>query len=329
MRRSPIVPVLLAAVFVLLDTASPAAAANPWRTTKTWTIAHQGGEDEFPSNTMYAFKQSLKAGADMLELDVGVTKDNQVIVMHDTTVDRITNGTGLVSTLTLKQIRKLDGAYWFSGGASAYKHDLKASAYRFRGIATGKRKPPKGFKRSDFGVTTLKDVIKAFPKTPINIEIKGRTKTEAIPEYVQNAEVLGALLKSTMRRDLIVVSFKDEAVARFHELVPALDTSPGLNGSAGFLLAGTAPPAGSVALQLPVTYRLNGTLIEVASADFIAKAHAAGLAWHSWFGDEDADAPATWNLLTDRCVDGIMTARPKALIKTLKAHPRPASCPTP
>ena len=64
-------------------------------------IAHQGGEDEFPSNTLYAFKRSVKAGADMLELDVGVTKDGKVVVSHDTTLNRTTNGKGTIESRTL------------------------------------------------------------------------------------------------------------------------------------------------------------------------------------------------------------------------------------
>ena len=69
------------------------AATNPWIEKTPLDIAHQGGEDEFPSNTMYAFKRSLQVGADMLELDVGVTRDGQVVVMHDTTVDRTPTAT--------------------------------------------------------------------------------------------------------------------------------------------------------------------------------------------------------------------------------------------
>ena len=316
----------IATLLLLAGPAGTASAANRWSTSEPWVIAHQGGEDEFPSNTLYAFKKAKAAGAKMLELDIGVTKDDQIIVMHDTTVDRVTNGKGLVSTMTLKQIQKLDGAYWFSGGDNAYRRGLAKAKYRFRGVATGKRKPPNGYKASDFRVATLREVMKAFPNTPINVEIKGRTKKEEIAEYVQNAGVLARFLKSAGRSDVIVVSFKDEAVARFHELTPALGTSPGLNGSAGFLLGGTPVPEGSVALQLPVTYRLNGTLVDVATTAFIGQAHAAGLAWHSWFGDEDKDAPATWRMLVERCVDGIMTARPVALANALKTTKRPATC---
>src|SRR5207247_1719995 len=77
--------------------------ANPWLKRRVLNIAHQGGEDEFPSNTLYAFRKAIRAGADMLELDVGVTSDNQVVVMHDTSVDRTTNGTGLISEKTLQE----------------------------------------------------------------------------------------------------------------------------------------------------------------------------------------------------------------------------------
>ena len=67
-------------------------------------------------------------------------------------------------------------------------------------MATGKRRPPKGYKASDFRVTTLAEVLKAFPHTPINIEIKGRTKAEAVDEYLQNAEVLAELLSRSSAR---------------------------------------------------------------------------------------------------------------------------------
>ena len=113
-------------------------------------IAHQGGEDEFPSNTLYAFKKSVKAGADMLELDVGVTKDGKVVVSHDTTLDRTTNGHGTIASHTLEQIRKLDAAYWFAkGGDDAYAHDRKrarpTSSAASRPASASRRK---GFKRA-------------------------------------------------------------------------------------------------------------------------------------------------------------------------------------
>src|SRR5207244_3350428 len=96
------------ALLVALALPAAAVAKNPWLKSPPLNIAHQGGEDEFPSNTMYAFRRALGVGADMLELDVGVTKDGQVVVMHDTTLDRTTNGHGTIASHTLAQIRRLD-----------------------------------------------------------------------------------------------------------------------------------------------------------------------------------------------------------------------------
>ncbi len=316
----------LALLLTPLPAAASASAQNPWPAQRVLNIAHQGGEDEFPSNTLYAFKKSVRAGADMLELDVGVTRDGKVVVSHDTTLDRTTSGRGTIESRTLEQIRRLDAAYWFAkGGEDAYAHDRKRKAYTFRGIATGKRKPPKGFSRRDFRVPTLRQVMKAFPRTPINIEVKGRTPDEATEEYVRNAEVLAALLRDTGRRDLIVVSFVQAAVDRFHELAPQIDVAPGVDGSAAFLLGGGSPGEGVVAFQLPITYEFGGQVLDVTTADNVARAHAAGYAWHTWLSN-DGESPATWRQLIDWCVDGVMTARPAAFERVLRDHDVPEAC---
>ena len=326
MRRALLVSLVLG---LLAATAASAQAANRWIEPKTpLNIAHQGGEDEFPSNTLYAFRKALRVGADMLELDVGVTKDGKVIVMHDTTVDGKTNGHGTVASKTLRQIKKLDAAFWFAPGASDhYSHALPPRSYKFRGIATGKRKPPRGFKASDFRVPTLAEVLKAFPRTPINIEIKGRTPDEATEEYVQNAEVLARLLKNTKRRDLIVVSFQQAAVDRFHELAPRVDLAPGITGAASWLLSGGSPGPGVVAFQVPITFIFGGTKLDITTADNVARAHREGYAWQNWFSNEDRDAAGTWRKLIDMCVDGTMTSHPRAYERVLRRHKRPASCP--
>jgi glycerophosphoryl diester phosphodiesterase len=312
---------LLAALALLAVAPGAAAATNPWIEKTPLDIAHQGGEDEFPSNTMYAFARSLQVGADMLELDVGVTKDGQVVVMHDTTVDRTTNGHGTVASFTLRQLRKLDAAYWFSGGDDAYSHARPRAAYRLRGAATGKRRPPKGFTKADFRVPTLREVLRAFPDTPINIEIKGRTKAEELQEYLMNADALARTLKATRRRDLIVVSFKQEAVERFHQLMPALPVAPGIGGAASWLLNGGSPGAGVVAFQLPITYKLGDQTLQVTTKDNVARAHREGYAWHTWLSD-DGESRAIWSSLIDMGVDGVMTAKPKAFAALLhdRAH---------
>jgi glycerophosphoryl diester phosphodiesterase len=315
---------LLSALAAALLLPAAAQAQNPWLEQRVLNIAHQGGEDEFPSNTLYAFKRSVKAGADMLELDVGATLDGKIVVSHDTTLDRTTSGRGTIESKTLKQIRRLDGAYWFAKGDDAYRHDRKRRAYKLRGIATGKRKPPKGYTRADFRVPTLQQVLAAFPRTPINIEIKGRTPAEADAEYVRNAEVLAALLAKRKRRDLIVVSFKQAAVDRFHALAPAIPVAPGIDGAVAWY-GGGSPGDGVVAFQLPITYVFGGSTIDVTNAENVARAHREGYAWHTWLSD-DGESPATWRNLIDWCVDGVMTARPVAFERVLRSHPAPEAC---
>jgi glycerophosphoryl diester phosphodiesterase len=315
--------------FAMLIDAAPGSAGttNPWLERRVLNIAHQGGEDEFPSNTLYAFKKAVRAGADMLELDVGVTKDDRVVVIHDTSVDRTTNGSGLISELTLKEIHSLDAAYWFSADASShYSHDLDPAAYRLRGIATGQRRPPKGFRKADFRVPTLREVLRAFPRTPINIEIKARTKQEQVSEYVYNAEVLARELADVRRDDLIVASFQQPALDRFRELLPRIANSPGVAGVAGWVLDGTAPPQGTVAFQIPITFKLGDTVYDVTTPENVTRAHNERYAVHTWFGDLDTDDAENWRKLIDWCVDGIMTSHPVQLERTLRSHRPPADC---
>jgi glycerophosphoryl diester phosphodiesterase len=324
----PLRALTVAAVLLALAAPPAAGAENPWLERRVLNIAHQGGEDENPSNTLYAFRRAVADGADMLELDIGVSRDGEVVVLHDTTLERTTNGRGTVASKTLRALRRLDAAYWFGkGGGDPYARDRPRAAYRFRGVATGERRPPRGATRADFRIPTLREVLRAFPRTPINVEIKGRTKAEAPAEYVRNAEALARVLRGAARRDLIVVSFQQPAVDRFHALVPGISVAPGIGGTAAWLLAGGSPGSGVAAFQLPITYRLGDETVSVTTAANVARAHREGYAWHTWLSD-DTDGPAVWRRLLGWCVDGVMTARPRALERTLRAAPSPvpAAC---
>lgn len=76
--------------------------------------AHRGAMDTHPENTIPAFRAAVKAGAQMIEFDVWLTKDDQMVVLHDATVDRTTNGKGRISDFTLAEIKKLDAGSWKS-----------------------------------------------------------------------------------------------------------------------------------------------------------------------------------------------------------------------
>ena len=76
------------------------------------TVAHRGIHKHAPENTRISYVQALEAGAPILELDTALSKDNQIVLMHDKTVDRTTDGTGAVAQLTLEQLKKLDAGSW-------------------------------------------------------------------------------------------------------------------------------------------------------------------------------------------------------------------------
>lgn len=76
--------------------------------------AHRGAMATHPENTLPAFREAIRTGAHMIEFDVFLTKDNEMVVIHDETVDRTTEGTGKVSDLTLQQIKQLDAGSWKS-----------------------------------------------------------------------------------------------------------------------------------------------------------------------------------------------------------------------
>jgi glycerophosphoryl diester phosphodiesterase len=80
-------------------------------------IAHRGASGTFPENTLSAFRAAIDAGADMCELDVQLTRDGAVVVIHDDTVERTTDGKGEVAKLTLEEIQRLDAGVKFKGGA--------------------------------------------------------------------------------------------------------------------------------------------------------------------------------------------------------------------
>ena len=76
-------------------------------------IAHKGASGIAPENTLAAFAMALEMGVDMVELDVRQTKDEEIVVIHDETLDRTTNGKGLVHDYTLEEIKQLDAGSWF------------------------------------------------------------------------------------------------------------------------------------------------------------------------------------------------------------------------
>jgi glycerophosphoryl diester phosphodiesterase len=297
----------LAAACAALLAAEPAAAQNEWTANRVLNIAHQGGEAEAPSNTMYAYERSLRLGADMLEVDVHSTADGRLVAMHDGRVDRTTEGSGSVYEMTLRQVQRLDAAHDFVPGLGT-RNGLDESQYAFRGVRTGDRRPPRGYEPADFRIPTLDQVMRRYPGVPINIEIKGASDTN-LASFQRNADLLAALLNRLGRTDgIIVASFNDSALDRFHAQAPEIDMAPSIPDVALFKAASVPLPEGMVAFQVPITF--EG--LPVTDADFVQRAHAQDYAVHVWLSN-DGENEEIYNRLLDWDVDGVMAAEPGRL----------------
>ena len=121
---------------------------NPFLTGRPWILAHQGGEAVWPSNTLLAFRESARLGVDMLDTDLHATTDGALVLSHDDTVDRLTDGHGRIRDLTLAQLRRLDAGYRFT-------RDGQHFPYRGRGLT----------------IPMLEEALAAAPGLPWTIEI--------------------------------------------------------------------------------------------------------------------------------------------------------------
>jgi glycerophosphoryl diester phosphodiesterase len=327
LRTSLAITAAVAASTLLLPTSGSAQVpdlSNKWMDRRILNIAHQGGEEEAPSDTLYAFKTALEKGADVLEMDVHATLDREIVVLHDATVDRTTNGAGRVDELTLAQIKELDAAHWFVPDCGTC-HNRPDEDYELRGYATEERELPEelelaGFEPNDFTIPTLREVLTAFPDTWINIEIKA-----TFPDTEPYEEELADLLAEFDRTDdTIVVSFLDHATERFKFYAPDVDTAAGTGQVGAFWASSQGPLPGAPnprykALQVPITFEGQ----EVVTEDFVTDAHANNLAVHVWtINDRE-----TMEWLIDIGVDGIMTDRPTLLEELL--HPSITAVPGP
>jgi glycerophosphoryl diester phosphodiesterase len=280
-------------------------ADNPWTERRVLAYAHQGGAWEAPSSTLFAIGRALELGATGIELDVHATAEGELVVCHDSTVDRTTDGHGRIAALTLAELRALDNAYWFVPGADA-TFGLGPDAYPYRGRAPSER---------DFGVATLSEVLdltEGHPHVALNLDIK-----QTAPAVEPYEETLARLLEDRDAGDrVIVASFLDAATEAFRRAAPDIATSAGTVQTAQFVRAvrngEDPPPLRHVALQVPAVYRGEA----VVDRQLVEAAHGAGLAVHVWTVNDEP----TMEALVELGVDGIISDRPSVLVALLEAR---------
>ena len=248
-------------------------------------IAHRGGAGLWPENTLHAFERAAELGADVIEFDVRRAADGSLVVMHDATVERTTDGRGRVEELSLAELRRLDAAHrWTPDGGKTYP-------LRGRGV----------------GVPTLQEVFEKLPRVRFNIEPKDESGA-AVKSLCEIIRAHGA------GERVVVGSFRQSLIEEFRRACPGVATSAGPAEASKFLalyragLASSYSPA-MQALQLPE--HVGG--VRVLTSGFVEAAHGRNLEVHAWTINDAADM----RRLLDAGVDGIMTDYPDRLLALL------------
>ena len=252
-------------------------------------VAHQGGEALRPSNTMVAFEHAVAVGADVLDTDMHRTADGELVLIHDDTVDRTSDGTGAVRDLTLAELRELDFGHTFSP-------------------ADGGDYPERDERHP---IVTVEELFERFDDgLRFGIEIK-QTEPEAATELCR-------LIRRFGYEDRVLVSsFTDPNMAVFRRACPTVATSATESEVRTFYvlhrlgLIGLVDP-GYEALQVP---EYSGDFF-ILSEGFIADARTRGLPVVPWTIN-DAD---TMDRLLGLGVAGINTDHPDRLLERLEVR---------
>jgi glycerophosphoryl diester phosphodiesterase len=262
----------------LLATAMPVSTS-----TSTLIVAHRGGAALAPENTLAAFENALKIGVDQVECDVHLSKDGELVVMHDPDVSRTTNGTGQIGQMTLAEIKKLNDAAKF--GDSSWPE----------------QKVPT--------LAEVLDVVKG--KAGIQIEIKvaaGNARYPGIEKKV--ADLLNA---KSMTDKAIVISFDFPTLKDIKAIDPRIKTGALVNAqwmssrmtkSPEQILDEVVQDTGADYF-MPTSGSVNEALVKAT--------HARGLKMGTW----TVDATSEMKRLAGWGVDAITTNKPDELKRAL------------
>lgn len=255
----------------------------------TLVIAHRGSSAVAPENTLAALLQALLDGADACEIDIQITADGYIVVCHDLTVDRTTDGTGRIKDMSFAQIRALDAGYRFTtdGGKT----------FPFRG---------KGIK-----IPTLDEVLEALPTMRIFIEVKsedGRLPA-ALAAAIERHHAWNRVV-------VLVIAVKHQFARRLRKLDRRLVT--------GHTSAEIVAFSALARLRLPWLFRSRHQSFEVPikrgrfpvlTGAFLSGAHRRRKQVFVWTVND----PAVMAKLIDMGVDGMFTDNPAVMRRLISA----------
>jgi len=250
-------------------------------------FAHRGGGKLWPENTIVAFQGAVQMGCRYLETDLRTTRDGVMVTIHDETVDRVSDGSGPVSALTLAELKRLDAGYHFSpdGGQT----------FPFRG--------------KEVTVPTLAEVMQAFPDICLNLDMKQKEPSlvEALATFIEELDAHDRILAGCFY-DRMLKEFRQRTGGR-------VATSAASWEARLFWLASRLGLTRFLrlaydALHVPAR---QGPL-SVVDRRFVQAAHRLGIAVHVWTVDESEEMHRLLNL----GVDGLMSDRPDLLLAVLR-----------
>jgi glycerophosphoryl diester phosphodiesterase len=279
--------VMIGAIYGTLgwqQSAQPGHESSGQKTKGPLAMAHRGGAGLWPENTMLAFERARDLGVDVIETDVHSTADGVLVVLHDATLERTTDGAGPVGALTLAQLKKLDAGFrWSADGGKTFP-------WRGRGLT----------------VPTLDEVFTRLSGMRFNVEPKQESPSVVKP-------LCRAIRGKRMADKVTIGAFRQGVLDEFRKECPEVKTSAGPAEVAEFLRAsrngGTTGELKFMALQVPES--VMG--VRVLTRSFVESAHARALQVHAWTVNDAEDM----RRLVELGVDGIMTDYPDRLLSVL------------
>jgi glycerophosphoryl diester phosphodiesterase len=246
-------------------------------------FAHRGGAALRPENTIPAFDHGLSLGADGLELDVRFSSDGVVVVHHDPTLERTTNGRGPVSALTAGELAGLDAGYHFEG---------------FRGAAGG--------------VPTLGQVLRRYPAASLIVELKLNDPLLA-HRAIDEIRAAGAVDRVSLG------SFGTRVLRAARAYEPAIRTGSSREETRLALYRSRIRwPVARPAYQEFQVPEVSGST-RVVSPRFVRDAHAAGVVVRVWTVNDADDM----RRLLDWGVDSLISDRPDTAVEVVAARHDP------
>ncbi len=247
-------------------------------------FAHRGGSRLAPENTIAAFDRAVSEGVDGLELDVHLAKDGEVVVCHDASVNRTTEGAGAIASMTARELAALDAGYHFSDGDGR-------RPFRGRGI----------------GIPTLREIVARYPAHRLIVEMKDdeTALAQATLRVIREADGFARTCLGSFHLDVIEDVRRREP--RAATSAAQREVRMALYRSWVGLFPRKVPYA---AMQLPE--RREAT--RVVTPAFVRCAHRAGVLVQVWVVDE----PADMERLLGWGVDGLITDRPDVAVRVVR-----------